>query len=1215
MAASDKQRTFRLRRCPPDADAKTCSELLSLAFSDIQPERVHIRSLAANLNPWERPRTKVATLTFHTIPTSLTEQDDRNEWVLPIEGLDEPLILDTHFLGLTPLNDVEHETQACDCIAISGLASHPFGSWQPKGEDKTFMWIREALPRALPASRAILYGYDTTLLDSNSFQSIVDLASSFIDHLKANGWHLVASKPLVFLAHSLGGIILKEAFSMMAMGDDQGRVILSRFLGGVFFGVPSYGMKTSHLRAMVRGQVNEQVISDLSTSSEYLYNLDNHFSGLVLTRHMHLCWAYETKTSPTIERLEDGSYSRSGPEEILVTKDSATRGLHHLRTPTTFPINENHSDMVKFRPDDRNLHIVLSKLREICGYDHLESGRGGQAINRTNYSSNQTLRKLNVSEAEASRILHWHLNNELRIRVISDLMKSLEIPGRDNRLETIDNKFSRTFEWAFDEDSILANWIRTGTGMFWIHGKPASGKSTLMKFIYQSQQTWELLHRFSSEALQIKTAFFFYDRGTLLQRSFEGLLRSVLHQLLQASESLALLLAQELQRGSMPSFAAENWSIEKLESCIQFVLRQTQIKMELFFVFDALDEYDGQPEFVCNILKELIDVTASSPHKLKILFSSRSWDIFKQHFGDYPSLQLQDHTKNDIREYCVGLVESKGEDISVALGTLTPVVIERANGVFLWVKLVLQELIAEAAGGKQREELSRILDAIPDDLRDYYARIIQRTPEKFRWEAYAIFQILTNGRDVFELSDLVRIIACSRSSTYQEACEKLTAAGGYTALSGLEGSYSKDMHTQRRSVQRLKTLSSKVLRLMFRGNAMLMSSAAWAQRKSQIITMTGGLIEFVGSSVTAAHDRNRAQLAHQTVREFANGHDFKRAMLGHQARTTYDNGHTFLARYNLAQGDLISSAPALFLHESTTGRSLQLFIDSLPRHLFLEFEKSVAKRYPTWKGHRAVHGSPVNGPLGFAVYNNLQLYLEDTLQRRTEAFQETKERLLSVMPNPDLALKCASPQDVFQNQLALLRYLLDHGYTVKQDPQAFKMTMLSLLDDIVYRNLAFELEHMFLEAKAAILIYHGHPAGDLFDVPDGQSRPNTSRNRVQALHIATTTELIDCLLEKGIEVNTMDMAGNRALDHALGYWDDIGASRQKLTKSGPLNGVEMHRALQRTIHLIKHGGTTSSTPRHVWESCLADVEARGLDSTQIRNCFALLFPAEAVSDR
>jgi hypothetical protein len=110
-----------------------------------------------------------------------------------------------------------------------------------------------------------------------------------------------------------------------------------------------------------------------------------------------------------------------------VTKDSATRCLHHLRTPKTFPINENHSDMVKFRQGDRNLQIVLSKLREISGYDQLLSGQGGLVTDRTNHTFDQTPRKLNVPGAEANRMLHWHLNNELRIRVISGMYINLPL--------------------------------------------------------------------------------------------------------------------------------------------------------------------------------------------------------------------------------------------------------------------------------------------------------------------------------------------------------------------------------------------------------------------------------------------------------------------------------------------------------------------------------------------------------------------------------------------------------------------------------------------------------------------------------------------------------------------------------------------------------------------------------------------------------------------
>ena len=53
-------------------------------------------------------------------------------------------------------------------------------------------------------------------------------------------------------------------------------------------------------------------------------------------------------------------------EEILVTPQSATRGLYASGSMSIFPINENHSDMVKFREGDPNCQVVLGKLREIC---------------------------------------------------------------------------------------------------------------------------------------------------------------------------------------------------------------------------------------------------------------------------------------------------------------------------------------------------------------------------------------------------------------------------------------------------------------------------------------------------------------------------------------------------------------------------------------------------------------------------------------------------------------------------------------------------------------------------------------------------------------------------------------------------------------------------------------------------------------------------------
>ncbi len=187
-------------------------------------------------------------------------------------------------------------------VAISGLASHPFGSWQPKEDDKTFMWLRDALPGDVPGARIFLYGYDTLLHDSESFQSPIHLALSFIGHLKSSVWTTPTPKPVVFMAHSLGGIVLKEA---LILSWEKSMSCRHLFYGGIFFGVPSAGMETSHLLAMVQGQPNKDLIESLSPNSPYLSSLNDRFSGIIWSHHILCFWAYETKTSRTVEVSKD----------------------------------------------------------------------------------------------------------------------------------------------------------------------------------------------------------------------------------------------------------------------------------------------------------------------------------------------------------------------------------------------------------------------------------------------------------------------------------------------------------------------------------------------------------------------------------------------------------------------------------------------------------------------------------------------------------------------------------------------------------------------------------------------------------------------------------------------------------------------------------------------------------------------------------------------
>jgi len=69
------------------------------------------------------------------------------------------------------------------CIAITGLGGHAFGSFKERGGQH--MWLRDSLPGDLPGVRILIYGYETHLVNSQSFQNMEALATAFRTHIAA----------------------------------------------------------------------------------------------------------------------------------------------------------------------------------------------------------------------------------------------------------------------------------------------------------------------------------------------------------------------------------------------------------------------------------------------------------------------------------------------------------------------------------------------------------------------------------------------------------------------------------------------------------------------------------------------------------------------------------------------------------------------------------------------------------------------------------------------------------------------------------------------------------------------------------------------------------------------------------------------------------------------------------------------------------------------
>ncbi len=129
------------------------------------------------------------------------------------------------------------------------------------------------------------------------------------------------------------------------------------------------------------------------------------------------------------------------------------------------------------------------------------------------------------------------------------ILSSLSFPGINDREEEIAAAFKKTFEWVYDnsETGGLLSWLNHGSGIFWINGKAASGKSTLMKFIFSDPRLRLYLKRSAPQARHVVASFFFHDRGTEIQKSYEGLLRSIIYQVASQARDLIPTLFPLLQ--------------------------------------------------------------------------------------------------------------------------------------------------------------------------------------------------------------------------------------------------------------------------------------------------------------------------------------------------------------------------------------------------------------------------------------------------------------------------------------------------------------------------------------------------------------------------------------------------------------------------------------------------------------------------------------------
>lgn len=760
-----------------------------------------------------------------------------------------------------------------------------------------------------------------------------------------------------------------------------------------------------------------------------------------------------------------------------------------------------------------------------------------------------------------------------------------------------------------------------------------------MRFLARDDRTARYLEDrapISQQVELIRSRHFFHNRGTILQKSIEGLLRSIIYQILNESRMLCEYVRPFFDNLRLASRHGKNlWTHRALRGCLRQLLQQSAISLKLFVLLDALDEYDGEPEYLSKILKDIL-VSAGSQTHVQILFSSRPWDSFREQFSDVPSICLQEHNEPDIKAYCENTVRDQDSQLCSILHPLIPEIVRRSEGVFVWVKYTLKELIAAGIEEADFETLFALLDSIPGDLREYYTSVIQRIDRKDRLDAYALFQLLsarTTGQNIDSM-DVLFAHAVWNCRTYDDARARFNGLMKEWVIDSLKSRHVAGITFHNSTQSHDRFIRPRYLIKRY-GN-----SNVFDKQETMILRLSGGLVslkENPGPSqsvdlVQAGLDElirrdimpRRTAVAmkplltkftatdkepfivepsHQTIYDFIKTPEFKILLLSEDADFMTENRHTWLAKVFLAQNLLSYAGVSCQLAELTTGRSMADFIETISpktwKSMYYEDTMDMLRSPDTL----------VDSSLRFAMVYGLTLYLEEVLSRDPDIIRNTKDELILVVPGRHMEIEerykdekqqwrfeiLTEGEDSLERHLDMTRTILRHGYNAKRAHDGYVM-ILRIMMAFMTRELIMlrgaRLDFWSLrsaEAKAAVMIDSGQDPSLLVSGTRRRlDRASVGGSNVswRPIHIATLC-FTKTLHEKGADLNAEDGHGNTCLDWLLATLDSRQGRRSRGLAHRLIDSAHigvMRDQWGKIAYLLEHGGIAKTTPSSVWQS-------------------------------
>lgn len=109
-----------------------------------------------------------------------------------------------------------NESGVIDLVVLHGLNGHYSNTWTATSpaDGRQVNWLKDLLPGVLPNARVMSFGYNSIVQFSKGTAGISEFAEQLLEALMA--WRTSSEekkRPVIFICHSLGGIVFKQVRS------------------------------------------------------------------------------------------------------------------------------------------------------------------------------------------------------------------------------------------------------------------------------------------------------------------------------------------------------------------------------------------------------------------------------------------------------------------------------------------------------------------------------------------------------------------------------------------------------------------------------------------------------------------------------------------------------------------------------------------------------------------------------------------------------------------------------------------------------------------------------------------------------------------------------------------------------------------------------------------------------------------------------------------